>query len=64
MYRSEIDIAKITVEKKRELIKRFCKSKKCTECPLIITAYCQLGDESNRAVNEAFEIYLKRGGKK
>ena len=51
----------LSVYEKKKLIKRFCKSKKCKECPLIITAYCQLGDESNKAVNEAFEIYLKRG---
>ena len=55
---------KISVYEKKQIIKRYCKSKKCTECPLIITAYCQLGDESNKAIHDAYDVLKKNGGRK
>lgn len=55
---------KLSVYEKKQIIKRYCKSKKCTECPLIITAYCQLGDESNKAIHDAYDVLKKNGGRK
>lgn len=44
---------------KKKTLDDFCKHRKCKECPLIITEYCQRGDKSASAINKAFDIYLK-----
>ena len=54
---------KSTYEKKQEL-KAFCRRQKCESCPLVTKAYCMLGDESPKAIDEAYaktiEVKVKR----
>lgn len=53
---------------KANILKRYCQHSKCNNCCLVDTDYCQKGNETAYAVNEAYGIltsskkYLK--GKK
>ena len=44
---------------KKKTIDNFCRHRRCRECPLVITRYCQLGDKSPNAIKEAYDVYIK-----
>ena len=41
---------------KANILKRHCQHSKCNNCCLVDTDYCQKGNESAYAVNEAYGI--------
>lgn len=51
---------RMTTEEKKAELNKYCRKQACMACPLVITAFCQNNDASDEAVNEAYEVYLKR----
>lgn len=50
---------RLSVEEKKIVVQRYCKRQKCESCCLLMTEFCQLGNESPRAINEAFDTLMK-----
>lgn len=51
---------RFSIEEKKNVVQRYCKRQKCESCCLLMTEFChQLGNESPKAINEAFDILVK-----
>lgn len=43
---------------KANILKKHCKHSKCDNCCLVVTDYCQKGNETAHAVIEAYDILM------
>ncbi len=50
---------RMTTEEKKAELNKFCRKQRCMACPLVVTAFCQNEDESDAAVEDAYEVYIK-----
>ena len=55
---------RFTGEEKKSVVQRYCKRQKCDSCCLLMTEFCQLGNESPKAINEAFDTLMKNRARK
>lgn len=45
-----------SVKEKKQELEAFCNSRKCDQCPLILTEYCQENDTSPEQISKAYKI--------